>query len=756
MKELTVKACLWPDVVRVREEDRPKGRANGSTVYAVFRDGELSADFCGVATHHDISLHPGWIFADLVEHRKLAAVPVGAGIRTALKTMRKHGMEVLAVMSRDEFVGVVTRESILQALLERDRQLLLESVRLRDIAEENHRQTVIWVERLAALNEAARSLLGVLARTSIETELLQAGLDALRKLLDADFGAIGIVDEHGGMAEFIYSGISEAQAKQIGELPQGKGLLGVVIEEDISLRLSDMRSDPRSIGFPPHHPPMKSLLAVPISRHGRVYGRIYLCDKVGGEAFSANDEELAASFAHSLSLVIDNAREMEEVKRARQRLDYMAHFDALTDLPNRTLLTDRALQFIARAQRKREVVAFLFLDLDNFKTINDSFGHTVGDELLREVAKRIASCLREGDTPARMGGDEFIIMLPGIKDSLDAAKVAVKILGLLNEPFVINQHQIYSRASIGISVFPENSGNLDELLAQADSALYHAKKLGKNNYQFFTSEMNSTAQRYLQLEHHLRCALGQGELSLYYQPQVQIDSRAVIGMEALLRWHSPTLGMVMPDQFIGLAEETGLIVPIGEWVLRTACEQAQCWRETGTPVRVAVNLSGRQFQDFQHQRGLLDVVATVLAETGLPAELLELEITESIMMRDVDTTLATLQGLKRLGVRISVDDFGTGYSSLSYLKRFPLDTLKIDKAFVKDVSTDDSDRAIVAAITAMAGQLKLELVAEGIEDLEQLVFLSGQRCNYGQGYYFSKPVPVEQATALLKPGALSE
>jgi diguanylate cyclase (GGDEF)-like protein len=660
----------------------------------------------------------------------------------------------LAVLSRGQLIGVVTRQSILEALLNRERQLLKETLRLKNAAETNHEQTVVWVGRLAALNDAARSLLGVLAHTSIETELLQAGIDALCNLLGARFGAIGIVDNAGALSEFIYAGISEEQAQLIGRLPDGHGLLGVVIEENVSLRLADMSKDPRSTGFPVHHPVMRTLLAVPISRQGRVYGRIYLSDKHSGEPFTKNDEELALSFAHSLSLVIDNAREIEEVKRARQSLDYIAHFDALTELPNRTLLTDRALQFITQAQRKNESIAFLFLDLDNFKAINDTFGHAVGDELLRVVAKRISSCLREGDTPSRMGGDEFIVMLPNIGDSLDAAKVAIKILRALNEPLQVQQQLIYSRASIGISIYPDNSLSFDELLAQADSALYHAKKLGKNNYQFFTPEMNSAAQNYLMLEHHLRQALELGELVLHYQPQVRIDSGCIIGMEALVRWHNHALGLVMPDQFIGLAEETGLIVPIGAWVLRTACEQARVWQLAGMPVRVAVNLSGRQFHRFQDQRQLLDVVLDVLKETGLSPELLELEITESIMMHKLDTTLETLNQIKQLGVRISVDDFGTGYSSLSYLKRFPLDTLKIDKSFVKDICTDANDRAIVSAISAMAGQLKLELVAEGVEDQNQLDFLGGQQCNYGQGYYFSKPVPAEQASVLLKQSVL--
>ncbi len=752
MQPLKVGDCLWPNIRLVREEERPYSLER-NVVFAVF-SGAKAEVFCGLVTNHDILQHSSWIFADLVAQKTLFSADPLLDVAKALSLMDQHFLEALSVMRGSLFLGVVTRSSILTALLSREQDLLKEALRLKVVAETKHQQTMVWVERLAALNDAARSLLGVLAHTSIESEVLQAGIEALCELLGARYGAVGIVDDVGALTEFIYAGISAEQAHQIGRLPQGRGLLGVVIGENVSLSLADMSKDPRSAGFPARHPAMTTLLAVPISQNGRVYGRIYLSDKYSGEAFTKNDEQLALSFARSLSLVIDNAREIEEVKRARQRLDYIAHFDALTDLPNRTLFSDRALQVLAQAQRKQEIIAFLFLDLDNFKAVNDSYGHAVGDELLKAVAQRITACLREGDTPCRMGGDEFIIMLTNLHDRLDAAKVASKILLCLSEPMQLRQLQIYSRASIGISIYPDNSASLDELLAQADSALYHAKKLGKNNYQFFTSEMNNAAKHYLRLEYHLRHALDLNELVLHYQPQVRIDGGNVIGMEALLRWQNQALGTVMPDQFIGLAEDTGLIVPIGAWVLRAACKQARIWQLAGMPIRIAVNLSGRQFHHFQNQQHLLELVLDVLEETGLSPELLELEITESVLMHKLDVTLDTLKKLKNIGVRISVDDFGTGYSSLSYLKRFPLDTLKIDRSFVKDICTDANDRAIVSAISAMAWQLKLELVAEGIEDQEQLDFLGGQQCSFGQGYYFSRPVPAEQASVLLSQSAI--
>jgi diguanylate cyclase (GGDEF)-like protein len=757
MDRLIVNDCLSGQVVRVLEEERP-GHRVAQPLFAVFKESVDSGIFCGLATAKDIMQHPDWIFADLTGHRDVLSIAPNSGVRQALKIMDLHGVDALPVLESHLFVGVVTRQSILEMLLQREHLLFMESRKLKKMLDAEHEQIVSWSDKLAKLHEASRSLLSVLAHTSVQNDLLQTGIEALAKLLEARYGAIGILDESGALKHFVYTGISPEQSQSIGQFPQGKGLLGVVIQENVSLRLDDMTKDPRSVGFPAYHPPMKTLLAVPISHHGHVYGRIYLSDKEGGESFSKDDEELALSFATSLSLVLDNAREMEEVKRARQSLDYMAHFDALTDLPNRTLLKDRAEQAISHAQRNGGMVGILFLDLDNFKVVNDTIGHTLGDVLLKRVADRISDCLRDGDTAARLGGDEFIVMLPDISDTQDAAKVASKILESLTPSLDIDRHEIFVSISIGISIYPNNSKDMDGLLADADGAMYYAKKLGKNNYQFFTPEMNSSAQNYMKLEKHLRRSLEQDELVLYYQPQVDIETGSIIGVEALIRWFSPELGMVAPGDFIPFAEETGLIVPIGAWVLKTACTQARFWQQNGLPIRVAVNLSSRQFHQVQNQQQsrhpLLDAVLNALDETGLPPDLLELEITEGILMQHLDTTMEILNTLKNRGVRLSIDDFGTGYSSLSYLKRFPIDMLKIDKSFVNDITTDPSDKAIVAAITVMAQQLKLEVVAEGVESIAQLEFLRELRCQYVQGYYFSKPLPADEFLFLLQQGKL--
>ncbi|MBS4052819.1 MAG: EAL domain-containing protein [Methylomonas sp.] len=755
MDRLVVRDCFLSRVSCVLEEDRP-GDVSGQSVYAVFRESVETGIFCGLATERDIVQHPNWIFADLTEHRECVSVPPNASVTRALKIMDQFGLGALPVLEQKQFLGVVTKHSILNMLLQRERTLRKKARILNKMLADEHEQIVSWSAKLAKLHEASRSLLTVLAHTSIQNDLLQMGIESLSELLEARYGAIGILDESGGLQHFVFTGIDAEQAERIGSFPQGKGLLGLVIQDNVSLRLDDMSTHPQSAGFPPHHPPMKTLLAVPIARHDRVYGRIYLSDKENGEPFGKPDEDLALSFAHSLSLVLDNAREIEEVKQARQSLDYMAHFDHLTGLPNRTLLKDRVDQAIYHAHRNQCMIGVLFLDLDNFKVVNDTIGHTCGDALLKSVSQRISDCLREGDTAVRLGGDEFIVLLPDLSDTQDAAKVADKILELLKSPFLIERHEVYASASIGISIYPHNAKNMEGLLSTADGAMYYAKKLGKNNYQFFTPEMNNSAQKYLKLEKHLRRALEQDEFVLHYQPQVDVKTGMIIGMEALIRWMSPELGMVSPADFIPLAEDTGLIVPIGAWVLKMACSQARFWQQNGFPVRVAVNLSSRQFHQVQNQQQsrhpLLNAVLNALDEADLPPELLELEITEGILMQQLDATMDILNTLKNIGVRLSIDDFGTGYSSLSYLKRFPIDILKIDKSFVNDITTDPSDKAIVAAITAMAQQLKLEVVAEGVETLAQLEFLRELQCNFVQGYYFSKPVSSDKVMSVHQQG----
>jgi len=452
--------------------------------------------------------------------------------------------------------------------------------------------------------------------------------------------------------------------------------------------------------------------------------------------------------------IIESSRDITErlhaesqLRRKEARLKHLAHHDPLTQLPNRLLLRDRLEQALHKAERRKRQAALLFLDLDRFKTINDSIGHDVGDQLLREVAQRLSGCVRKSDTLARLGGDEFLVVVEEFQKFTDLATVAESILGTLARPFNIRNHELYVTASIGISVYPADGMDSEGLLRCADVAMYRSKERGRNTYQFYTPDMNARAHERLLLEGDLRRALDQEQFVLHYQPQVELPSGRLIGVEALLRWRHSKRGLVPPADFIPLAEETGLIVPIGEWVLRQACRQGRAWQESGlAPVRMAVNISGRQFR----QPNFVDTVDEILGETGLDPRWLELEITESVIMGDVEESIMTLTDLKVRDIHLAVDDFGTGYSSLSYLKRFPISRLKVDRSFVRDVTSDPNDAAIAGSIVALGRSMGLDVVAEGIETPEQLAFMKERGCQQGQGFLFSRPLPAEQIESFLR------
>ncbi len=440
--------------------------------------------------------------------------------------------------------------------------------------------------------------------------------------------------------------------------------------------------------------------------------------------------------------------DITENKRNQEKIHYQAHHDALTDLPNRTLFQDRLSWALFQAKRNEDLVGVMFLDLDNFKRINDSLGHNVGDILLQKVAQRLLMCVRDEDTVARLGGDEFVLILMRTTER-GVIQVARRLLGSISEPFFIKDHDLQINASIGITLYPNDGSEPTTLLKNADLAMYRAKDMGRNNYQLFTPSMNEKANRRLEMENDMRFALKHDEFVIYYQPRIHLRSGKINGVEALVRWNKPNQGIVSPGAFIEIAEESGLIHPLGEWILRHACSQLKEWHDQGyDEINISVNLSVKQFQ----QKSLVKQIRTILHETGLEPQYLELEITESIMMQSIEKTVLLLIELADLGIKLSVDDFGTGYSSLYYLKHFPLKMLKIDRSFVEDITTDPQDAAIVETIIAMARALHLNVVAEGVETKEQLEFLIEKGCDELQGYLFCPPVPAEEIQTILREG----
>jgi diguanylate cyclase (GGDEF)-like protein/PAS domain S-box-containing protein len=455
--------------------------------------------------------------------------------------------------------------------------------------------------------------------------------------------------------------------------------------------------------------------------------------------------------AGAISNYVGVFADISAIKKSQEQLDYLAHHDPLTDLPNRLLLTARLTHALQRAHRETRQVAVIFLDLDRFKNFNDTFGHPAGDRLLQAVARRLHECVREEDTVARLGGDEFLLIAEDLAWSRDAAPVAQKVLDALNRPFTLpgdeDLGEIYVTASLGVSLYPQDGEEVATLVKNADAAMYRAKDQGRNNFQFYTTELTAIAFERFTLETCLRHALEREELAVYFQPMLELAGSRIVGVEALARWRHPDLGLVAPDRFIPLAEDTGLIVPIGEWVLRAACAQTKTWQAAGHPtLRLAVNVSGRQFL----QKDLTLVIVRVLQDTGFDPHLLELEITESFISENAEQTIASLWRLKELGISLAIDDFGTGYSSLSQLKRFPIDKLKIDRSFVRDIASDADDTAITRAIIAMGHSLQLQVIAEGVESRQQHDFLLAEGCDQAQGYLYSPPVPAEELLGLLQ------
>ncbi|MCW9024484.1 MAG: EAL domain-containing protein [Gammaproteobacteria bacterium] len=484
-----------------------------------------------------------------------------------------------------------------------------------------------------------------------------------------------------------------------------------------------------------------------IREHGKWQGEIWDKRK-DGEVFpkwlsitaltNSNDH-----ITHYVGVFTD----ISELKQKEQRLHQLAYYDFLTGVANRPQFMQRLKQELAIAQRTDRTLAILYVDLDRFKIVNDSYGHTVGDALLRQVADRMRNCIRESDIIARIGGDEFSVILTATEDPDSAAKVANKLIGCLSKPFIIDTNELDIGVSIGISLYPRDGDKLESLVLNADRAMYHAKESGGNCYVFSNDELSSEVERRLFLDNHLRKALDKGQFELYYQPQFDLGTRRVTGMEALIRWQHPEQGIISPAEFIPRAEATNMIIPIGDWVLKTACAQNKAWQEAGFPVvPVAVNFSAAQLRS----RSVVETISDCLQSTGLAAEYLDIEITESLAMTAPERTIDILGQLRELGALASIDDFGTGYSSLSHLKRLPASKLKIDRSFVNEITSDDNDKSIATAVIQLAKSMQLKVIAEGVETSEQLDVLQSLGCDYGQGYYYARPMPAAEMQAFLE------
>lgn len=541
--------------------------------------------------------------------------------------------------------------------------------------------------------------------------------------------------------EFSMEGIiiTDADARIISVNKAFTDITGYSFDEAIGKTPRMLRSDH-------HHDDFYQNLWSSLERTGMWQGEIRNRRKTG-EVFPAWCNISAVRDANNrVRRYIGIFTDITEKKLSEEHIHRLAHYDVLTDLPNRALFQERLEQALIVAKRHKRKAGILFLDLDRFKLVNDTLGHPAGDKLLQHVGRQLTSCVRMTDTVSRLGGDEFVIILSDLESSEGAAQIARKVLEVLAEPFQLDAHDVYVTASAGISLYPDDAEDAKDLCKNADTAMYRAKEQGKNTYRFYTEEMNMAVTERLALESQLRKAIDEEWLALHYQPRVDLETGHIVGMEALLRLQHPQLGTVSPAQFISIAEDTGLIIPIGKWVLRTACQQHQAWARQGLSVpQISINVSGRQFMDPK----LVESINQIIDETGVAASDLELELTETFLMENPDNTIYILRELKSIGFNISIDDFGTAYSSLAYLKRFPVDRLKIDRSFIMDIPDDAEDIAITKAIIALARSLNLWIVAEGVETESQLSFLQAEGCQEVQGYYLSRPLDVDSATELL-------
>jgi diguanylate cyclase (GGDEF)-like protein/PAS domain S-box-containing protein len=597
-----------------------------------------------------------------------------------------------------------------------------------------------------ALRDGQAQILEMIAKSAPLADVLERLVRLIESQLSGIFGSVLLLDETGTrLRHGAAPSLPDAYVKAVDGLRIGPKApsYGAAAYRRQAVIVADVMTDPIWEDYKDlaaEHG-LRSCWSTPImSHHGEALGAFAMYAKTVREPTDA-EMRLVDVATRIAGIAIER-------KLAEDRIHFMANHDALTGLPNRALLKDRLSQALLHAQRHDRWVTALFVDLDNFKVINDSLGHNAGDELLKTIAKRMVDCVRATDTVVRLGGDEFVIVLPDQPKNADVISATVhQIQAAIAEPVRLEGHDIRVTSSLGVATYPDDGTDADTLLANSDAAMYRAKDIGRDNLQFYTPELNIKVHEKFLLQEELRNAIARSEFVLLYQPQVDLRTGHVFAVEALIRWKHPKLGMISPIEFIPMAEETGLIVPIGDWVLREACRQNKAWRDAGLPpVTVSVNVSARQFRE----RNLVNRVAGALKESGLEAKCLELELTESLIMQDIELAVATMEELQGLGVQLSIDDFGTGYSSLSALKTFPVARLKIDKSFIDGLPTNENDKAVASAVISLGQKLNLRVIAEGVETDAQAAFLRESNCDEIQGYLFSRPVPAQDIEALLK------
>ena len=606
----------------------------------------------------------------------------------------------------------------------------------------NRKQAEETIRKAKELSEALNGINSFINSTLDADEIMQRVVARAARLTGADGSSIGLFQDDHVFMKYVYNMPSDFFGLRL--TPGEAKHIYYIASRRESLAINDTAADDRIDAHFFSRFGIFSVLAAPLIMRNKVIGAICFYCLSRRCAFTEIYVDFAQKLSTAVSAALENARLYESVKKMDEEIRHLAYHDALTGLPNRRLFNSLLTHEVAQSRRRDKKMAIFFLDLDRFKDINDTLGHDAGDELLKEVADRLKSTVRECDTIARIGGDEFNIILADIDHVEVIADIAQKIVECFRQTFMIAEHEFHMSTSIGISIYPDDSEEISTLLRYADIAMYHAKKV-RNIYQFYDPEINVRTIERMQMNNLLLHSVKRGELTVHYQPRIDIKTKDIVGAEALVRWNHPVMGLIDAAQFIPLAEETGFVASIDEWVLRNVCEQVKLWQDAGLPASVTVNLSARQLQSSQ----LVAMVSQIFDETGVTPECLHLEITESVAMHNIERTAERLNELSGMGVQIYIDDFGTGYSSLNYLKRLPIECLKIDKSFIRDIEKDSDDRTIISAVTAMAHKMKLKVIAEGVETEEQFSFLRSAECDEVQGFLFSRPLPAENFEELI-------